>query len=50
MLSLRHDDLAVLQMPRREFKIGQSLFYHPTNRLKATGRYVVLGRLFSPRW
>ena len=26
----------------REFKIGQSVYYHPRNRVKAEGRYVVM--------
>lgn len=26
----------------REFKIGQSAYYHPRNRVKAEGRYVVM--------
>ena len=26
----------------REFKIGQSVFYHPNNRWKGDGRYVVI--------
>jgi hypothetical protein len=26
----------------REFKIGQSVYYHPRNRAKAEGRYVVM--------
>jgi hypothetical protein len=26
----------------REFKIGQCVYYHPRNRVKAEGRYVVM--------
>ncbi len=29
----------------RKFKIGQPLLYHPTNRMKAQGRFIVI-RLF----
>jgi hypothetical protein len=29
----------------RKFKIGQPLLYHPTNRMKARGRFIVI-RLF----
>ena len=29
----------------RKFKIGQPLLYHPTNRMKAKGRFIVI-RLF----
>ena len=35
--------LAPLRM--RKFKIGQPLLYHPTNRMKAQGRFIVI-RLF----
>ena len=30
----------------RKFKIGQPLLYHPTNRMKARGRFIVI-RLFQ---
>jgi hypothetical protein len=32
----------------RKFKIGQSLFYYPKERLKANGRYVVIRLLTQP--
>jgi hypothetical protein len=32
----------------RKFKIGQSLFYYPEERLKANGRYVVIRLLTQP--
>jgi hypothetical protein len=32
----------------RKFKIGQSLFYYPKERLKANGRYVVIRLLPQP--
>lgn len=32
--------LAPLMM--RKFKIGQPLLYHPTNRMKAQGRFIVI--------
>jgi hypothetical protein len=31
-----------------EFKIGQYVFYHPINRFKAEGRYVVMRLLPQP--
>jgi hypothetical protein len=33
----------------REFKIGQSVYYHPRNRVKAEGRYVVMRLLPQAR-
>jgi hypothetical protein len=38
--------LAPLMM--RKFKIGQPLLYHPTNRMKAQGGFIVIG-LFPRR-
>ena len=32
----------------RKFKIGQPLLYHPTNRMKAQGRFIVIGLFPQP--
>jgi hypothetical protein len=32
----------------RKFKIGQPLLYHPTNRMKARGRFIVIGLFPQP--
>jgi hypothetical protein len=45
-LEPRTDDAA--KMSSRELKIGQSVFYRPTNRMEAAGPYAVIRLLLQP--
>jgi hypothetical protein len=48
-IRLRSDHLRRSAMTKREFKVGQYVYYHPhANRLMAKGRYVVIAVFPQP--